>query len=128
MSRVVHFEIHAAEPARLIEFYSKLFGWNFQQWGQMDYWIINTGPDNKPGIHGGLVLRRGPSPVEGQAVNSFVCTIEIDSVDETLKQGVALGGTIAVPKMPIPTVGWLAYLKDTDGNILGVMQRDPQAK
>lgn len=128
MSRVVHFEIHAAEPIKLIEFYSKLFGWNFQQWGQMDYWMINTGPDNKPGINGGLVLRRGPSPVEGQAVNSFVCTIEIDSVDEILKQGVALGGTIAVPKMPIPTVGWLAYLKDTDGNILGVMQRDPQAK
>lgn len=128
MSRVMHFEIHAAEPARLIEFYTRLFRWNFQQWGQMEYWIISTGPDNNPGINGGLVLRRGPSPVEGQAVNSFVCTIEIDSIDEILKQGVALGGTIAVAKMPIPTVGWLAYLKDVDGNIFGVMQRDPQAK
>lgn len=128
MSRVVHFEIHAAEPTKLIEFYTSLFGWNFQQWGQMDYWLITTGPDDKPGINGGLVLRRGPSPVEGQAVNSYVCTIEVSSVDDTVSQGVSLGGTVALPKMPIPTVGWLAYLKDTDGNIFGVMQRDPQAK
>jgi len=128
MSRVVHFEIHAAEPTTLIEFYTRLFGWNIQQWGQMDYWLITTGPDDKPGINGGLVLRRGPSPVEGQAVNSYVCTIEVSSVDDTVSQGVSLGGTVALPKMPIPTVGWLAYLKDTDGNIFGVMQRDPQAK
>lgn len=128
MSRVVHFEIHAADPARLVEFYRKLFGWNFQQWGQMDYWLITTGPDDKPGINGGLVLRRGPSPVEGQAINSFVCTIEVNSVDDTISMGVSLGGTVALPKMPIPTVGWLAYLKDTDGNIFGIMQRDSQAK
>jgi uncharacterized protein len=33
-----------------------------------------------------------------------------------------------VPKMPIPGVGWLAYIKDTEGNILGMMQPDPSAK
>jgi predicted enzyme related to lactoylglutathione lyase len=30
--------------------------------------------------------------------------------------------------MPIPGVGWLAYVKDPDGNILGLMQTDPGAK
>jgi hypothetical protein len=30
--------------------------------------------------------------------------------------------------MPIPGVGWLAYAKDTEGNIFGMMQRDPAAK
>jgi uncharacterized protein len=33
-----------------------------------------------------------------------------------------------VPKMPIPGVGWLAYFKDTEGNIVGVMQPDANAK
>ena len=26
---VVHFEIHASEPQRLIDFYAELFGWKF---------------------------------------------------------------------------------------------------
>ncbi len=33
-----------------------------------------------------------------------------------------------MPKMPIPNVGWLAYAKDTEGNIFGMMQNDPGAK
>jgi predicted enzyme related to lactoylglutathione lyase len=39
-----------------------------------------------------------------------------------------LGGTVALPKMPVPGVGWLAYAKDTEGNIFGMMQSDPGAK
>jgi len=40
----------------------------------------------------------------------------------------APGGTVTVPKMAIPGVGWLLYIKDPDGNILGVMQSDSLAK
>ena len=28
----------------------------------------------------------------------------------------------------IPGVGWLAYCKDTEGHIFGMMQNDPSAK
>ena len=37
------------------------------------------------------------------------------------------GGTIVVPKMPIPGGAWLVYAKDTEGNIFGVHQEDPVA-
>ena len=47
-------------------------------------------------------------------------------IDEYVEKFVA-GGAIAVPKMPIPGVGWLAYGKDTEGNIFGIMQSDPTA-
>jgi predicted enzyme related to lactoylglutathione lyase len=30
--------------------------------------------------------------------------------------------------MPVPGVGWLAYCKDPEGNIFGVMQNDPSVK
>ena len=40
---VVHFEIHATEPQRLIDFYSGLLGWTFTQFGEMPYWSIDTG-------------------------------------------------------------------------------------
>jgi hypothetical protein len=38
------------------------------------------------------------------------------------------GGKVVVPKMPVPTVGWLAYAKDTEGNLFGFMQMDANAK
>ena len=70
----------------------------------------------------------GPAPTEGQAVNAYVCTIGIADLDASMAKAQTLGGTIALPKMPIPGMGWLAYLKDTEGNIFGMMQMDPTAK
>lgn len=128
MPRVCHFEIHADNPGRAIAFYQKLFGWQFQKWdGPMEYWLIVTGPDSEPGINGGLLRRHGAGPIDGQAVNAHVCTISVSAIDETVAGITAAGGSIALPKMPIPGMGWLAYGKDTEGNIFGVMQMDPSA-
>lgn len=127
MPRVVHFEIHAAEPDRAITFYEKVFGWSFQKWeGPMEYWLIVTGPDDKPGINGGLVRRQGE--LDGQAVIAYVCTIDVETIDTSIATVEQHGGRVAVPKMPIPGMGWLAYYKDTEGNIFGMMQSDPNAK
>lgn len=129
MSRVVHFEIHATEPAALIAFYESLFGWSFKRFmPEVEYWSITTGPDDQPGINGGLVKRRGPSPAGNEAVIASICTVQVSSVDATLAKSAELGGTVALPKMPIPGIGWLAYLKDLDGNILGIMHQDPSAQ
>ena len=127
MGRVVHFEIHASKPEVLVEFYSALFGWSFNKWGPADYWLIETGSADKPGINGGLLPRHGPRPGEMQPVSSFVCTVEVSSLDASVQKSTSLGGTVALPKMPIPGVGWLAYVKDPDGNILGLMQPDQNA-
>jgi len=126
MPRVVHFEIHAADPDRAVNFYQTLFGWTFQKWeGPMDYWLIVTGPDDQRGINGGLVRRQGE--IDGQAVIAYVCTVDVEDVDASVKTAIDNGGQVALPKMPIPGVGWLAYCKDTEGNIFGVMQNDPNA-
>lgn len=129
MSRPIHFEIHAAEPERAIAFYTGLFGWQFNKWeGPMPYWLIITGPDSERGINGGLLPRRGDAPVAMAAVNAFVCTVDTTDLDASLAKVTTLGGIIAVPKMPIPGVGWLAYAKDTEGNIFGLMQPDPATR
>jgi hypothetical protein len=126
MPRVVHFEIHAGDPERAITFYEKVFGWTFQKWeGPMPYWLVTTGPADQPGINGGLVPRRGE--IDGQAVIAYVCTVGVEGVDASIAIVEANGGTIALPKMPIPGMGWLAYCKDTEGNIFGMMQPDPSA-
>ncbi len=122
MPRVVHFEIHADHPERAIAFYSKLFAWTFNKWdGPQDYWLIQTG-EQGPGINGGLMQRMGPPPSEGQAVNAYPCTVDVTNLDEIITKVTQLGGSIVVPKMEIPKVGWLAYAKDTEGNIFGMMQ------
>ncbi len=125
MPRPVHFEIHASDPARAMRFYTDLLGWSFTRWeGPMEYWLIKTGSEG-PGIDGGLVKRMGAPPVDGAAVNAWVCTVDVPSVDETLGRLTQLGGTLALPKMPIPGIGWLAYGKDPEGNLWGFMQMDP---
>lgn len=128
MPRLVHFEIQGTDPQALSRFYSELFGWKFTQWGNVPYWMIETGDKSEPGIDGGLLPRNGPPPTDGQSVNAFVCTVQVASLDESFAKALSLGGTAAVPKMPIQSVGWLAYVKDPNGNILGLMQPDPAAK
>jgi len=128
MARVVHFEIHAQDPDRAIAFYQSIFDWTFSAWGPPGmYWLVTTGPDSEPGINGGMVPRRGDAPSHGQPVTSYVCTINVTDLDSTLSQVLAGGGEMALAKMPIPGVGWLAYCKDTEDNIFGLMQNDPQA-
>lgn len=125
MARVVHFEIHAADPERAARFYQAAFGWTLNHIPALDYWMIATG--DGPGIDGGLLRRRGSEPSEGQPVNAFVCTLGVDNLDTALVAALAAGGTLAVPRMAIPGVGYVAYMKDTEGNIFGLHQEDASA-
>jgi predicted enzyme related to lactoylglutathione lyase len=68
------------------------------------------------------VRRQGDAPAAGAAVNAYVCTIGVETLDETLTSIVANGGEIVVAKHEIPGIGTLAYVKDPDGNIFGVLQ------
>ena len=124
MPRVNHFEIHADDPERAIAFYSRVLGWTFHKWdGPWPHWLITTGPESEPGLNGGLLKRHGEGPASMQPVNSYVCTVDVDSVDARMQSATEAGGTVALPKMEIPNVGWLGYCKDTEGNIFGLIER-----
>jgi len=127
MPRPIHFEIQAEDTERAMTFYKALFGWQFTQWGQEKYWLIGTGDKSQPGIDGGLLPRQGSAPVPMASVNAFVCTCDVADLDATLTKAQSLGGMVVVPRMAIPTVGYLAYAKDTEGNIFGMMQLDAKA-
>jgi predicted enzyme related to lactoylglutathione lyase len=129
MSRPVHFEIHASDPLALIDFYRTLFGWAFKKWSGGEYWVISTGPDEQPGINGGLLPRRGPPPPADAPMSAFVITVDVDNLDAYIANALSYGAgaSVCVPKMAVHGIGWLAYLRDPDGNVFGMMQADPTA-
>ena len=122
MPRIIRFEIHASRPQVLIDFYSAVLGWSFSHVAAIGFWRIQTDPSDRSGIEGGLVPRPGAAPGATQAVNAFICTVEVASLDETFAKAVASGAVVALPKFPVPGMGLLAYIKDPDGNMLGLLQ------
>ncbi|MCK4804998.1 MAG: VOC family protein [Spirochaetes bacterium] len=122
MLRVTHFEISVDDPERAIKFYADAFGWKIKKWeGPMDYWLITTGPEDQPGIDGGLMKREHPGA-------STTNTIDVPSVDEFISKITEAGGKIVAPKQSIPGVGYFAYCQDTEGNTFGIMEEDTSAK
>ncbi|MGE3908223.1 MAG: VOC family protein [Chloroflexota bacterium] len=125
MPRPVHFEFSVTDPERAQTFYSKIFGWTFQEYAadpNMKYWLVTTGPDGEPGINGGILVRQQGMPA------GTINTMGVPSVDAAVESITAAGGTIAMPKMAIPGMGWVAYGVDLDGNMFGVFELDDKAK
>jgi uncharacterized protein len=123
MPRPIHFEVVAHDPQRAVKFYQDVFGWQITKWdGPMEYWLVTTGPDGTPGINGGIVKTQDPSQ---PALSTN--TIDVPDLDAYIAKAEAAGGQLVVPKMPIPGLGWLAYCKDSEGVIFGMMQEDPKA-
>jgi uncharacterized protein len=126
MPRPIHFEVHAGDMDRAQSFYEAVLGWKFENWSDGNYRLIRTG-DDQPGIDGGMIQRLGEDPEVHAPVNAWVCTVDVDNADRYVALAEAHGGMLVLPKMAIAGVGWLAYVKDTEGNILGLMQADKGA-
>jgi predicted enzyme related to lactoylglutathione lyase len=122
MPRVVHFEIPADDPARAVEFYSKVFNWQINTWeGPMEYWLIASAGNDEPGIDGAIMRRDGP-------VKTVVNSISVPSVDQYMDRVAAAGGKVLMPKTAIPGVGHFTYCEDTEGNMFGIIEEDESVK
>src|SRR5689334_3030576 len=126
MPRPVHFEVHAEDPDRAQRFYETVFDWKFEPFGDT-YRLITTGTEG-PGINGGMLRRPGPGPGPGAPMSAWVCTVGVDDLDAYVAKVQAAGGGLAMPRMAVPGVGWLAYGADTEANVFGMMQPDTTAK
>lgn len=126
MNKVSHFEIVATDIPRAKNFYTNVFDWKFEKWeeSQIEYWIVLTVPAKTPGaINGGLRKEMGTDTKERTtSVNGFVCTIEVESIDEILGKVTSNGGEILMPKTLIPQLGQMASCLDSEGNMFSVMQ------
>ena len=122
MDQVVHFEIHADDPSRAIEFYRGAFGWEIQQMGAESYWLATTTEQGGAGINGAILPRQGPRPEIGAPILGAVITVQVADLDASLAKCLELGAGVALKKMAIPNVGAVAYVHDTEANVVGLFQ------
>jgi uncharacterized protein len=115
---IVHIEIPADDTQRAMKFWGQLVGWKFQAYGD--------GSDDVPeynmfeGEPGGAIY---PAR-EGE--KGIMVYFETDDIDAELNRIRDAGGDTE-DKMPVPSMGWFAHAKDTEGNPFSVWQSDENA-
>jgi predicted enzyme related to lactoylglutathione lyase len=118
-NNVCHFAIHADDVARAKVFYQQVFGWQFEEWGPPDFYLIKTGRETDPGILGALQKRTQPL---GTGFNGYECSISVEDVKKMEAEIVKHGGNVVMKPMEIPTVGVLIKFVDTEGNLACAIQ------
>ena len=122
-ARVVHFEVPFDDAERATAFYGDVFGWQIMAMPEFDYHGVSTGPVGdqgmpaEPGYIGGGMFKRqdgGPSMP--------VVTIDVDDIDATLAEIEGKGGSTVQEKVPVGEMGFAAYFKDPEGNVMGLWQ------
>jgi len=120
-NRLTHFEIYGEQPARLAEFYRRVFGWQVEQMEAVDYWRVNTGSVEANALNGGLTYRALPD------LNGWLLYVQVPLLDETVELIKSLGGSVIRPKSAVPRAAWVTIVADPAKNIFGVWQADPTA-
>lgn len=119
--RVVHFEVPFEDGQRASGFYAEAFGWTLHPIPEMSYTLVTTGPSDdgppsEPGFINGGMLERG------EQIRGPVITIDVADIDATLQRIEKLGGTTVSGKEQVADMGFSAYFRDTEGNLMGLWQ------
>jgi len=113
---IVHIELHSADPAKSKQFYGQVFGWKFEEMPEMNYTMWKA--PNEPA--GGLMQTMEGRPP--QVLNYILSK----SIDHSIQQIAAAGGTVLQPKMEIPGQGWWALFQEPGGTMMAVYENLPR--
>jgi predicted enzyme related to lactoylglutathione lyase len=119
---IVHFDIPAAKTERALGFYRKCFGWKFGQFdGEDDYHLTYAG-----GPPGGLAPSGAIYGLSAHDASPgvIVLYVEVDDIHEAAERVRENGGTVKDPE-EIPGTIWYAHCTDSEGNVFGLLQRNP---
>jgi predicted enzyme related to lactoylglutathione lyase len=111
---IAHVEIPSKDLKKSSSFLTKVFGWEFKDFGK-GYLLFN----NHKGIMVGL--RQAENIASG---DTTVFHVTVDNIDETLKKAEDNGGKVKREKTVIPAMGWYALINDPDGNTIGLFQKN----
>jgi predicted enzyme related to lactoylglutathione lyase len=115
---VVHFEVSGEDPQKLREYYSQLFGWEFDTDSLVAPSISEGGKygfmTSEPGIPGGI----GGGP--GYPSHA-IFYVGVDDVEAALRDAERLGGIRVLGPEANPNDQLVvAHFRDPDGNLIGL--------
>ena len=111
-AKVVHFEVVGSDRNTLSAFYSSLFDWKIEPYGEMDY---GTVPAEDAGIGGGIC--------GGNEEMSFtIFYVQVEDINATLKRVEEMGGTVVVPRTEVAGIVIFAHFKDPEGHLIGLVE------
>jgi uncharacterized protein len=114
---IVHFELQAKDSDRAQQFWSSLWGWEFQGSGmpEIDYRMAQV-TDKL-----GAAIAQSDTP-QGYPNVYF----DTDDIDASVPKVRELGGR-ADERQPVPGFGWFSSCRDTEGNAFSLWQADSSA-
>src|SRR5204863_10212708 len=112
-----HWEFWSQDPAKVSQFYEKVFDWKIKDMPEIKYRLVETG--GKGGINGGIFRpdRSGPWP------GNMSLYIDVDDLDTYGKRVVDSGGKILVERQEVPGMGYFSLFSDPEGRVLGLWKR-----
>ena len=106
---IEHFEIPADNVDNLKNFYTSLFGWQFEKGQTQGYWMIKNA-----GISGAVMQKENPEQMSTQFVT-------VESIDNYIGRAQQLGAKVIKDKKEI-SEGYYAVLEDPQKNTFGIWQ------
>lgn len=122
--RVVHFEMPFDDGDRARTFYEKAFGWQLMPMPEMGYTLVMSGPSGDQGpteagfINGGMMQRQEPFTAPN-------IVIDVENLEDALKAVKEAGGSTVAERQAVGTMGFTAYFKDSEGNLVGLWETAP---
>ncbi len=114
---IIHFEFGSPDGAGLVDFYSRLFGWEVRPSGP-GYWLLWPGGGS---LAGGVLQTSGGIPPY------FTIYVAVDDLEQAMEQAEVLGASPIVKPTTVPGVGTFAMFRDPAGNMVGMMVQNAAA-
>ena len=112
-----HVELNTPDPQKAKQFYSQLFDWKLEDVPNPAapsgaYTIINVGS----GTGGGIMQQVPGSPV------MWFAYVAVDDIRASTQKAQSLGAKIMKDVTEVPGMGWLSFIQDPTGAVLGLWQ------
>lgn len=123
INSVVHFEVPFDDIERAKAFYSKVFGWQIADWpikdgttysGAMTGKVGEDGKHVKKGVIGGGFVPRAQ-------VKAPIIMLDVENAEEAVQRVTEAGGE-KVSQHEYMGIGLAVYVKDSEGNVIGLWQ------
>ena len=112
------FEIPVVDMDRAQRFYETVLGRTLRR-EDFGGEVLAIFPHDKPGVGGALQLAANRPAPAGSGVRIYIDCMP--SIDAALARVESAGGAVVTPKFALPPgMGFIAHLRDTEGNDIGL--------